>query len=511
MTYQTIKHRVEVASRTHHKRVVAVGWIFCLSILFIHLWLYRNFFVDDAYITFRYIQQWIAGNGLVYNIGERVEGYSNLLWIVLLAPFEAIGFDLISASKLLGIMLGLLTLYTTWRFGQRFEYPFIAPLLLVSSGPFVAWIMGGLETILFAFLALLSSYVFIKEEDRSSGWFSGILFGLLGLTRPEGLLFAGVAGLFRIWHLFRERKRPFRHDWVRLISFSIIIIGYFVWRYTYYGYLLPNTVYAKSMGLHPRLFIEGIYYAYQNFVFLGGFLFVALPIALAIFNPNKDKAVVYLFLNVLAYFGFSIISGGDWMPLQRFLVHILPMIYLLVQAGFSYLSQLWPKFPVRWLILFLVLGQSFFLIFNSIDQVLVEGEGRTIHHTLELENKINYLTQHVNPGDTIAVTQAGALSYFLPLDVRIVDMIGLTNAHIAHQSPKFPNGNFGKGDVFGKWDVDYVLAQEPSIVETMGAKQDEAGEWSTTFTGTTFLLNHPEFQELYTYDQTGFFVMSKED
>lgn len=70
-----------------------------LILLFtLHLALFKGFIVDDAFITFRYVKNWTHGYGLVYNIGERVEGYSNFLWILLLAPFASLGIELVAVA-----------------------------------------------------------------------------------------------------------------------------------------------------------------------------------------------------------------------------------------------------------------------------------------------------------------------------------------------------------------------------------------------------------------------------
>ena len=61
-----------------------------------------DFLQDDAYITFRYIKNFITGNGLVFNIGERVEGYTTFLWTILLALPMTLGLDVLSLSRTLG-------------------------------------------------------------------------------------------------------------------------------------------------------------------------------------------------------------------------------------------------------------------------------------------------------------------------------------------------------------------------------------------------------------------------
>src|SRR5512139_1057920 len=149
----------------NRSRTVAT-WVLILLLYGANLWLMRGFTVDDTFITFRYVQQWNHGHGLVYNIGDRVEGYSNFLWIVALAPFDRAGVDLSAAAKALGATLGLLTLFTTWRMTQRQPLRPIAPLLLAASGLFAAWMVSGLETALFTFLLTFAAYVFIREEER---------------------------------------------------------------------------------------------------------------------------------------------------------------------------------------------------------------------------------------------------------------------------------------------------------------------------------------------------------
>jgi hypothetical protein len=62
---------------------------------------------DDAYISFRYAANFLAGKGLVYNAGEHVEGYTNFLWVLIIALFKGLfGLDFIFTSRLLGVLAG---------------------------------------------------------------------------------------------------------------------------------------------------------------------------------------------------------------------------------------------------------------------------------------------------------------------------------------------------------------------------------------------------------------------
>lgn len=462
-------------------------------------WLYRGFFVDDAFISFRYVRQFIAGNGLVYNLGERVEGYSNFLWIIMLAPFGYAGLDLVLTSRVLGWALSLLTIMLTWRLARRLPFPLLSPLLLAATAPFVAWAVGGLETPLFTFLLTASALVFIREEEQQRGWGSGPLFGLLALTRPEGLLFALVAAGYRLWRLRSSGAAPSSDDRARALSFLAIVGTYYAWRMLYYGYPLPNTVYAKSMGLfNPRAWLEGGYYLYRSALVSGGLLGALLALALLFSPPAPPAWASYLAANLVAYALFVVVAGGDWMPMQRFAVHVLPLLIVLVHAGLARLPALWPGPRAPALVVLLALGQAAYLLMGSLEQRLIDGVGRgPAAIAVEASPRVRYLRATMSPEDVIAVDEAGALAYGLPLTTRVIDLNGLADAHIAHRPAQFPGGLFGRGDGFGKWDIEYVLAQSPRFVQVALTGVDGAGRYTTLNTGQTLLVNDPRFRARY--------------
>jgi arabinofuranosyltransferase len=490
----------------NRSRTVA-AWMLILLLYGANLWLLRGFNVDDSYITFRYVQQWNQGHGLVYNIGDSVEGYSNFLWVVALAPFDRLGADLNVAAKALGATLGLLTLFMTWRMTRRLSLRPIAPLLLAASGPFAAWMVSGLETPLFIFVLTFAAYAFIREEDRRCGWLSGLLFAMLALTRPDGMIFAFTAILLRSWKLLRAHTSPERHDWMRLLIFAGVVSAYCVWRISYYGYLLPNTVYAKSLGLQPRAILEGFYYLYTSLAVLGGFFFLAVPTALAVWGTPRSHQVEYLALSIGMYALFLVAGGGDWMPLQRFAVHVLPFIMLLVHTGLIRLTEVWHVPRAKTIVVLLVLGQMVYSLAFTLDARFVQHVSSD-SITVTDSPTTTYLRRHVRPTDTVAVVDAGLIALRLPLEVTVVDMVGLTDAHIAHQPVQLPGGLFGRGDAYGKWDVDYVLARKPRFVQVNITGPITDSEWQTNFTGTNLLVNDPRFRAAYNMvpDVNGLFI-----
>jgi len=172
----------------NHKNLMFVAVLFL-----VFCFMFPQFVPDDAYISFRYAQNLAAGNGLTFNPGERVEGYSNFLWILMCSVMFFSGLGLAGCVGL-SILFGLGTLYLVWRLNRD------SVLYLAVCVPFVAYSVSGMETALFSFL--LVSAIWLWREGRY--WIVGIVGVLLAMCRPEGLLVVPVLVLSELW---RKRTR----------------------------------------------------------------------------------------------------------------------------------------------------------------------------------------------------------------------------------------------------------------------------------------------------------------
>ncbi|RME21481.1 MAG: hypothetical protein D6798_18055, partial [Deltaproteobacteria bacterium] len=116
----------------------------------VHDWTLQPWTLDDAYITFRYADNLVAGHGIVFNPGERVEGYTNFLWLLLLAVGRSLGLAPELFSKVLGALLDVASL-TMIGFAHRLvpglsrRTAMLAALLLGTCGVFSKWSMSGME------------------------------------------------------------------------------------------------------------------------------------------------------------------------------------------------------------------------------------------------------------------------------------------------------------------------------------------------------------------------------
>src|SRR5690606_19228038 len=199
-----------------------IGWIpvlLAFPILVWHASYLMPYMPDDSLISARYAERLIEGHGLTWTDGERVEGYSNLLWTVAVAAIGALGIDILDAMRLLGVLcttaafLAISRAYAPRTFTEVIP-PTVAALVLASAGPIGAWAIGGLEQSMVAVLlawALVAVFPILDGEDESTrrALLVGIPLGLLCWTRPDGPLFTAVfAGVIVL--LFRLRRTGWR-------------------------------------------------------------------------------------------------------------------------------------------------------------------------------------------------------------------------------------------------------------------------------------------------------------
>jgi arabinofuranosyltransferase len=427
-------------------RYVSIGLtIVVVIILLLHI-NYLRFVCDDAFISFRYAKNFVEGHGLVYNIGERVEGYTNFLWTLLLSLFMKMGLDPVVMSQILGVLFSLATVLLLLRLNRRL-YPeetlfdYLAPLFLACCGAYAAWSTGGLETSFFTFLVLLGSFLFLSGIDRPRCFASsGIVFALVCMTRLDGLVLVFVTFAWLLYLLVIKKKVEVKSLSIWTLSFLIPFLLYFLWRWSYYGKPFPNTFYIK---------VAGAAYYQQGFSYLVSFIerfwiwFMVIPLFFLgkgiRLNPKLKMVVFYFTSMILVFSCYVVYVGGDFMDMFRFLVPILPFLFFLVQEGFRGMyrySDLLPagrrKTALKALSLLLIGSSIFLLAYPSGESNKVwsrEGVDSIglLRESSGLWSKVGLRFKELaDPHETLSTTAAGAIAYYSELYT--IDELGLTLA-----------------------------------------------------------------------------------
>ena len=304
-----------------------------------------DFVSDDAYISFVYSRNLAEHGQLVFNLGERVEGYTNFLWTVLLAAGMKLGVAPDLASRVLGTGFGIATLVVSARLvahlrGRRSAWDWLPAALLAASSGYACWCSGGLETQLYTFTFVLALERLWAERLTASG----LAFAACALTRPEGVLLFGLAVVHRAaWNAIAERRvLPRRDEWLWGAAFLAVYVPYFAWRVWYYGDLLPNTAYVKTGGTPSAAYTaamhkQGAYYVWQ-WATQSKALWAA-PLALVAAAKQRRFASLAL-LVVAVYLGYTWRVGGDFMGLHRFVMPLFVLVALLAGLGAAELATL---------------------------------------------------------------------------------------------------------------------------------------------------------------------------
>jgi hypothetical protein len=302
---------------------------------------------DDAFISFRYARNLIEGHGLVFNAGELVEGYSNFLWTLWSAAGLALGFAAESWASFWGVVAYLgcivLLLLNHRRLAQRARAAWILPVAAAGGALHPDWNVfatSGLETTLFTLLILAGFLIVSWNPHRAVDLMAaGLLLGLAALTRPDGLLPAGVIGIL----VFGWARSRVRSSLAYGLGFAVVWLPYTLWRLHYYGEFFPNTYYAKSAYL--SWYAQGWHYLElyleRYWALLAGPPLLVLAATLgggqareatADFTRICRRQVLGAAAIAAAYTWFVLRVGGDFM-FARMLIPATPFYLLLLELG----------------------------------------------------------------------------------------------------------------------------------------------------------------------------------
>jgi arabinofuranosyltransferase len=236
------------------------------------------FQTDDAYISFRYVHNMMAGRGLVWNPAPfiPVEGYTSFLWVILLAVIWTLsGVEPPAAANYLALLFGYATLgvgcLLIWKMNlparlERFRPALLVLVLIgtITNRTFLTWLSSGLETAAFNFFLTWWIYEVLCVSRGGGSW--GIFrlsasAALTYLTRPDGILVVlGTVLILFFYFLWEPRERqPWepvarKPRWLTLLQTAplLAVPSHLLWRKMTYDEWLPNTYFAKHLGAWPE-------------------------------------------------------------------------------------------------------------------------------------------------------------------------------------------------------------------------------------------------------------------
>ncbi len=412
---------------------------------------------DDAFISMRYSEMFARGEGLVFNQGEWVEGYTNFLWTLLLGLLGSIGLPL-PQSAIIGDLLSFAGVtWMTHKICTHVNLSILPAVVMSASYPCVVFATSGLETMPAAYLMLCGVYLLLIDRPL----LSGLGFIASALMRPDHLLFWGCGGLsLLLTHLYQHsgplRKRLRWEIYTRYSTPLIAIyLPYFFWRMNAYGHVFPNTYYAKSGNL--TYWSQGALYL-SSFLIGSGIWWILLTLLVTMiarlwkrgnthsFHTHVEERaqgqvtlIIFSVLSILIFTTYVVKVGGDFM-LYRFFIVLIPLFWFLIcslpNSRWSRLSlviavglaispiQLVKPFRKMW---GLAAEESFYRV-KSFTPLKLRSKYAIAGQVL------NLLNQETKSTLRVAVDCVGMIGFYG--DVRVFDLFGLTSPRVAHKPLK---------------------------------------------------------------------------
>ena len=422
------------------KAIPAPSWLALLAALLIVLlpqvFLFSHI-TDDAYIGFRYATRLAGGQGLTFNPGEHVEGFSNPLWTLMLAI--GVWLTPLSAPDIargLGLLFTALTVVGAWRFfcrpagehsGSVADFVLWSAIVLTAPG-FHVYATAGLEGPLLMFLLFCGTLLTVRTDGPSS-YGAAVMFGLVGIVRPEGALYGSL------WYFLTWRMRtgwPRRREFLLLAALFLPALGYEIFRLFYFGRILPNTFVAKPPGVFGGDAFA-LSYLWPWFQSLGGLALVFLALVPGRFDAACKRILWVGLAPIAAAVVFVLYARGDWMPFGRFIIPIWPVVGLVVTAWVRALVEgngLRPWKSIR-----CIIAEIFFLasVLAWLPALVSYGRNEGINMLMRGADQLavgQWLSTNVRPGSTVATRRLGGISYGAPQLV-FWDKSGLTDSEQA--------------------------------------------------------------------------------
>lgn len=432
-----------------HKRIFQINAILIIILGSLITFLNRNFLLDDALIYYRYILNFIDGNGLVYNIGERFNALTSPVYVHISILFSLITREVETTQLVINciaiISSGILLSVIFYQL-KKDLLAFFSSMIFITSRYF--YTTFGLETNMFIFFSLFCIFLYLKNKLYLLSLFSALLI----LTRGEGIFLVII-----LWSLilYRNGTRYKLKYFLIIASVLLLNLGF---NYFYYGSFLPHTLTAKidqgSSGLWGvkysfLLDFNFLYHiAFNNQAFFILFLLVLSLIGFVNHWREEFSLILLLYCLLITVFHLAFnIQSYHWYYAIHFLTFTVFIGYG-VNDTVSYISQKYKSVLLRTCLIIVI------FIYPALTQVelfrLLSHEGPNQNYKIIGE----WINRNTPENCKVACLEIGHIGWFSKR--YIVDLVGLINPSISDALSKHDYEKW-----YGTYKPDYLVVHDP--------------------------------------------------
>lgn len=457
-------------------------WITLILVFLIIL--NRAWMSDDAYITLRTVDNFINGYGLTWNVNERVEVYTHPLWMLLLSFFYFFTHEAYLTTIFVSLTLVLFTLIYLQSKIKPLHHFILVFLTLGFSNAFVDFATSGLENVLNYALFTLFFFQFFDKKNPKDNYFKIVfLAGLIGMTRLDLLLMI----LPLLIYVFFQQSNKWWAIKVGLLA-VFPLIAWEIFSYIYYGYMFPNTYYAKLNSGTPsgRLLLQGVFY------FIASIQRDPLTPLVIFFSAiygffNKNLVIRLWSIGMVLYLVYVVKIGGDFMVGRFLTIPFLISILFLSQIFVNKLDM--PKTIVTG-IMVVVLGMvsplptfmqthpdGYLQWFQGVSderEMYFRDSGLFRDGKINIEPDSPWIEKGIlmnkiakRHGPQMLIHGAnGFFGYYAGQDIYIIDNWSLGNAYFSHQQMQdFSDWRIGHYRRIVTWDYLQSLKVGENVIQ----------------------------------------------
>ncbi len=311
------------------RRVASILWLLLFVVILRNSWL-----CEDAYITYRVVDNVVHGLGARWNPLERVQVYTHPLWMLSLVPLHWATRDMYFSATALSLGCSGLATYLLLFRGLRATWQcIVAVAVAVCSKGFIDYSTGGLENPLSHLLLALFFVEYLK--DRTSRSLSRmVLWAGLALVNRLDLIWLFLPALAH--QAWRDRAwRPRRlHVWAGFLP----VVAWELFALVYYGFAFPNSAYAKlTAHIGYRHFInQGLCYFDNSLAWDPVTLATIAACCLFAFpHFRREPRIGFLALGIATYLAYVLRVGGDYMSGRFFYAPVIASLFVLSRVEFE--------------------------------------------------------------------------------------------------------------------------------------------------------------------------------
>jgi hypothetical protein len=423
------------------------AWALAMQLVF------SGYVKDDAFIEYRYATNCARGHGLVFNVGDPpVEGFTSFLWTVALVLPARLHLPLLLWCKFIGVAalcttIALVARWVRLRGGDESAAQ-LGRWITATNASLVVWAQSGMEPVVVACLPLAAVY---RLEQRRH-WAAMLLFAAAACVRPECHV---LLGLGAVVVLRRRDARP--------VALALLLVGgIHLWRWRYFGSLVPNTALVKTGQLVWWAGLRAL-----GELALTSLAAVVIGCALVEAGRRRDDVALACAAAIVIFCAYLFRIGRDEMALMRLFLPVWP---LALGLATPLLARAWSLGPLR-LAPLCVCGFGVAFTASRLHTIHYRRLGEQSHAVLAARMK-----ERARPGELVVFQDLGQTPW-AAMELRFVDPIGLVDATIARvrwAERRSPFLGTPSGTAQAKIR-DHLFALDPKLIAFVAYLPDDQG------------------------------------